>query len=326
MICPWQIYLTYGDPQILKNQFGSMKKWVDYITGVTKQPYLWIGGEHFGDWLGLDAPQGSYKGSTREDFIATVFYAHSIDLVVKAGKVLGENVSAYEELYGKVVENFRKTFSDYRTQTEYTLAVWFGMEEDAQSAADELAKLIKEDGCRLQTGFMGTPYLLHVLSRYGHTELAYTLLLRREYPSWLYAVQKGATTVWEHWDGIMEDGSMWSADMNSFNHYAYGAVADWLYEEAAGIRQTEDSAGFSGIRIEPKPDRRLEWLEAVIDTRQGTVRSGWKWTGERIRYEIETPVRTQIMIDGRSRIVEPGRYVLWSGTQMCKEPLQVTCI
>lgn len=326
VICPWQIYLTYGDPQILKNQFGSMKKWVDYITGVTKQPYLWIGGEHFGDWLGLDAPQGSYKGSTREDFIATVFYAHSIDLVVKAGKVLGENVSAYEELYGKVVENFRKTFSDYRTQTEYTLAVWFGMEEDAQSAADELAKLIKEDGCRLQTGFMGTPYLLHVLSRYGHTELAYTLLLRREYPSWLYAVQKGATTVWEHWDGIMEDGSMWSADMNSFNHYAYGAVADWLYEEVAGIRQTEDSAGFSGIRIEPKPDRSLEWLEAVIDTRQGTVRSGWKWTGERVRYEIETPVRTQIMIDGRSRIVGPGRYVLWSGTQMCEEPLQVTCI
>lgn len=316
VICPWQIYLTYGNPQILKNQFSSMKKWVDYITGATKQPYLWTGGEHFGDWLGLDAPEGSYKGSTREDFIATVFYAHSIELVVKAGKVLGGDVSVYEGLYGKVVENFRKTFPDYRTQTEYALAIWFGMEGDAQGAADELAKLIKKDGCRLRTGFIGTPYLLHVLSRYGHTELAYTLLLRKEYPSWLYSVQKGATTVWEHWDGIMEDGSMWSTDMNSFNHYAYGAVADWLYEESAGIRQAEGSAGFSGIIIEPKPDRRLEWLEASINTRRGLVRSGWKWMGEEIRYEIETPVRAQIIIDGKSRLAGPGKYVLWSGTQV----------
>lgn len=314
-ICPWQIYLTYGDPQILKNQFGSMKKWVDYITGATEQQYLWTGGEHFGDWLGLDAPEGSYKGSTREDFIATVFYAYSASLVVKAGKVLGEDVSAYEELYGKIVENFRKAFPDYRTQTEYTLAVLFRMTEDPQGAADELAKLIETDDCRLRTGFIGTPYLLHVLSQYGHTELAYTLLLRREYPSWLYPVKKGATTIWEHWDGIMEDGGMWSTDMNSFNHYAYGAVADWLYEEAAGIRQAEGSAGFSGIRIEPKADRRLDWLEASIDTRRGTVRSGWKWIGKELRYEIETPVRTEVVIDGMSRTVEAGRYTFWGGNR-----------
>ena len=114
---------------------------------------------------------------------------------------------------------------------------------------------MKKDGCQLRTGFVGTPFLLHVLSSYGHADLAYTLLLRREYPSWLYPVTKGATTIWEHWDGIMEDGGFWSADMNSFNHYAYGSVADWIYEEAAGIRPLEP--GFAQAQVAPKPDRRL---------------------------------------------------------------------
>lgn len=309
LICPWQIYRTYGDSQILKDQFHSMKQWVDYITDVTETPFLWTGGEHFGDWLGLDAPSGSYKGSTREDFIATVFYAYSVSLFVKAGRVLGEDMSGYEDLQEDIVETFRKTYTDYRTQTEYTLAAWFQMAEDPQHTADELATMIQKNGCQLQTGFIGTPYLLHVLSQYGHTELAYSLILRTEYPSWLYSVKKGATTIWEHWDGIREDGAMWSSDMNSFNHYAYGAVADWLYEEAAGIRQPKDSAGFSKVRIEPKPDRRLQWLEASIDTRHGRIRSRWDWNGESIHYEIETSVQAEIIINGRHTIVEPGTYI-----------------
>ena len=131
------------------------------------------------------------------------------------------------------METFRRTFTDYRTQTEHVLAVHFNLAEDPAKTADALADMVVSCGSRLQTGFVGTPYLLHVLSSYGHTDLAYTLLLRTEYPSWLYPVTKGATTVWEHWDGIMENGDFWSTDMNSFNHYAYGAVADWVYEEAA---------------------------------------------------------------------------------------------
>lgn len=310
-ICPWQIYLTYGDEEVLSEQFDSMKKWVDYITGVTKDTYLWTGGEHFGDWLGLDAPVGSYKGSSREDFIASAFYAYSARLVIKAGKVLGKDVASYEALYENILNTFRSTYPEYHTQTEYILAVWFELAEDLQKSADELAEMIKADGCQMRTGFVGTPYILHVLSRYGHTELAYTLLMRKEYPSWLYAVDKGATTIWEHWDGIMENGEFWSTDMNSFNHYAYGAVADWVYEEAAGIHVTEDAPGFERVHFEPKADKRLEWLEASIDTRKGLVKSGWTWQEDGIKYEITTPVHARIVIGGRETEVEPGRYTFW---------------
>ena len=282
-ICPWQIYLTYGDKEILRQQFDCMKKYIGFITNSTKDPYLWTGGEHYEDWLGLDAPVGSYKGSSRADFIASAFYAYSTSLVVKAGRVLGEDVSEYERLYQGIVDTFRKTFTDYRTQTEHVLAVHFGLAEEPQKTADALAEMIKACGSKLQTGFVGTPYLLHVLSSYGHTELAYTLLLRTEYPSWLYPVTKGATTVWEHWDGIMENGDFWSTDMNSFNHYAYGAVADWVYEAAAGIQTVEDAPGFARVKIAPQPDSRLDWLEASIETRKGSVRSLWTQEEGRIR-------------------------------------------
>lgn len=274
-ICPWQIYLTYGDKEILRQQFDCMKKYIGFITNSTKDPYLWTGGEHYEDWLGLDAPVGSYKGSSRADFIASAFYAYSTSLVVKAGRVLGEDISEYERLYQGIVDTFRKTFTDYRTQTEHVLAVHFGLAEDPQKTADALAEMIKACGSKLQTGFVGTPYLLHVLSSYGHTELAYTLLLRTEYPSWLYPVTKGATTVWEHWDGIMENGDFWSTDMNSFNHYAYGAVADWVYEAAAGIQTVEDAPGFARVKIAPQPDSRLDWLEASIEQgKEPSVPSG----------------------------------------------------
>ena len=312
-ICPWQIYMTYGNPAILRQQFECMKKYVGFITNSTKDAYLWTGGTHYEDWLGLDAPVGSYKGSSRADFIASAFYAHSTSLVVKAGKVLGEDVSEYEALYDNIMKTFRQTFTDYRTQTELVLAVHFGLAEDLQKTADQLAEKVIADGKKLQTGFVGTPYLLHVLSSYGHTDLAYTLLLRTEYPSWLYPVTKGATTIWEHWDGIMENGDFWSTDMNSFNHYAYGAVADWVYEEAAGIQPAEP--GFAKIRIAPKPDERLEWLEASLETRHGLVRSAWSHIEEngrrKVRYEIITPSPTVIVIDGKEREVEAGEYTFW---------------
>lgn len=311
-ICPWQIYLTYGDKEILRQQFDCMKKYIGFITNSTKDPYLWTGGEHYEDWLGLDAPVGSYKGSSRADFIASAFYAYSTSLVVKAGRVLGEDVSEYERLYQGIVDTFRKTFTDYRTQTEHVLAVHFGLAEDPQKTADALAEMIKACGSKLQTGFVGTPYLLHVLSGYGHTELAYTLLLRTEYPSWLYPVTKGATTVWEHWDGIMENGDFWSTDMNSFNHYAYGAVADWVYEAAAGIQTVEDAPGFARVKIAPQPDSRLDWLEASIETRKGTVRSLWKQEEGRIRYEITTPSPAEIVIAGKTMEVEAGDYIFYS--------------
>ena len=312
VICPWEIYLAYGNPQILKNQFDCMKGWIDYITSSTKTPYLWTGGTHYGDWLGLDAPSGSYKGSTREDFIASAFYAHSTELLIKAGHVLGKDMADYEALYEKIIAAFRAAFPTYGTQSECVLAAHFHLTEHPQSAADQLAKMVKEAGNQLQTGFVGTPYLLHVLSDYGYAELAYTLLLRKEYPSWLYPVTKGATTIWEHWDGIMEDGGFWSADMNSFNHYAYGSVADWVYQKAAGIHTTEDAPGYAFIRFAPVPDARLSWLTASLQTRHGLVESGWRQEDGKWRYEITTPVDAEICIDKNTQKVAAGHYIFYS--------------
>lgn len=312
-ICPWQVYLAYGNQEILASQYDSMRMWVEFITGVTKDPYLWTGyPRHFGDWLGLDSPVGSYQGSTRLDFIASAFYLYSTEIVIKCGKILGRDVARYEDLYENILKTFRKTYPEYLTQTECVLAVKFGIAEDRQATADQLAKMIADCGMHFQTGFVGTPYLLHILSDYGYTELAYTLLLRREYPSWLYQVTKGATTIWEHWDGIMENGEFWSTDMNSFNHYAYGSVTDWVYTVACGIQTVEDAPGYAKAKIAPHPDTRLDWLSAELDTRHGHITSKWIKTDGMWRYEITTPVETEIVIDGKSQTVNPGSYLFFS--------------
>ncbi|MBQ7841692.1 MAG: family 78 glycoside hydrolase catalytic domain [Lachnospiraceae bacterium] len=312
VICPWALYLAYGNPEILSAQYECMKKWVSYITTHTTTEYLWTGGTHFGDWLGLDAPVGSYKGSTRADFIASAFYANAVMLVIKAGKVLGKDVSDYEVLYEKIVAAFRQAYPAYTTQTECVLAAHFKLAPDCQAAADLLAAMVKNCGTKLQTGFVGTPYLLHVLSDYGYTKLAYDLLLRTEYPSWLYPVTKGATTIWEHWDGIMENGDFWSADMNSFNHYAYGAVADWVYCQAAGINTIEEHPGYEKVKIAPLPDKRLDWLEASLKTYHGQIRSRWQKQEDQWRYEIDTPVDAVVVIDGTEYQVGKGSYVFYS--------------
>ena len=311
-ICPWQVYLAFGNKQILKNQYQSMKKWIDYITSTTTTKYLWTGGTHYGDWLGLDAPSGSYKGSSNEDFIASAFYAYSTSLVIQAGTVLGEDISALSTLYENIVNTFQKTWPTYHTQTECVLAAHFKLAKNCQAAADQLADMVRACGTKLQTGFVGTPYLLHVLSDYGHTDLAWDLLLRTKYPSWLYPITKGATTIWEHWDGIMEDGSFWSKDMNSYNHYAYGSVADWVYGVAAGILPRKDAPGYAKVTIAPHPDKRLDWLRAELDTRHGHISSFWTKEDDSWRYEITVPVEADIVIDGVCHSVKAGSYCFYS--------------
>ena len=312
LICPWQIYQTYGDPSVLEEQFDSMRKWVDYITASTATPDLWTGHFHFGDWLGLDAPSGSYKGSSMDDFIASAFYAHSTELLIKAGERLGKDMASYRAQLERTITAFRRTFQTYRTQTEHVLAVHFGLAEDPRKTANALSEMVIADGIQLRTGFVGTPYLLHVLSDYGHADLAWSLLLRQDYPGWLYSVRKGATTVWEHWDGMRDDGSFWSTDMNSFNHYAYGAAADWVFEKAAGIRHAEDAPGFSELLYEPHPDARIGFLTAELETRHGKIRAAWYFEGNSVRYDLETPVQAQVRLSDRRLIVAPGSYTFWS--------------
>ena len=304
-ICPWEVYLAYGNKQVLENQFESMCKWIDYISTHTTTPYLWTGGTHYGDWLGLDAPSGSYKGSSSENLIASAFYARSVELTIKAAEVLQKDAAELKELYENIKQTFQKAFKEYRTQTECVLAAHFKLAEDPQKAADQLAEKVREAG-HLETGFVGTPYLLHVLSDYGYSELAYDLLLKDTYPSWLYPVTKGATTVWEHWDGIMENGDFWSADMNSFNHYAYGSVCDWIYTKAAGIQTMEEAPGYQKIRIAPIPDARLDWLKVSVETRAGLVVSNWKKQEDMWRFEMTVPTEAEVVINGKTMQIQRG--------------------
>lgn len=307
-ICPWQLYWTYGELEFLADQFDSMKAWVDYVTSATTTPHLWTGGNHYADWLGLDSPPGSYKGATDEDLIATAFYAHSTDLLARTGKILGYDMRAYEELYENIRAAFRREYgARLDTQTAKVLAIHFHLTDEPREIGDALARQIIDCGTRLQTGFLGTAYLLHALSETGHTDLAWSLLLRREYPSWLYEVEHGATTVWEHWDSIREDGSFWSDAMNSFNHYAYGAVADWVYGVACGIQPAKP--GFAEVVIAPHPDERVTSMSAKIDTRHGEISCSWRHTEGRVRYEIATCVPTEIHIGDKTYHVNSGRCI-----------------
>ncbi len=292
VICPWEIYRTYGDKAVLEEQFDSMKAWIDWMRERSENGRR-SGGSHFGDWLGLDSPEGSYKGSTPEDLIATAYYKYSTELFIKAAHALGRDVAEYENIPAEAAKAFRREYMENgrvknATQTACVLALYFDITDDRAATAAQLNELVKRAG-HLETGFVGTPYLLHALSDNGYAGTAYDLLLRREYPSWLYPISKGATTVWEHWDGIKPDGTMWSTDMNSFNHYAYGAVADWMYGAAAGINSDPDRPGFEHIIFRPVTDRRLDFVKASIDTRRGTVASEWRRENGRIKYIFTVP-------------------------------------
>lgn len=313
VICPWEIYRTYGDKKILEDQFDSMKAWIDWMRERSENGRR-SGGSHFGDWLGLDSPEGSYKGATPEDLIATAYYKYSTELFIKAAHALGRDVAEYENIPAEAAAAFRREYMENgrvknATQTACVLALYFDITDDRAATATQLNELVKRAG-HLETGFVGTPYLLHALSDNGYAETAYDLLLRREYPSWLYPISKGATTIWEHWDGIKPDGTMWSTDMNSFNHYAYGAVADWMYGAAAGINSDPDRPGFEHIIFRPVTDRRLDFVKASIDTRRGTVASEWRRENGRIKYIFTVPEGccASVIIGGEKHEVGAGTH------------------
>ncbi len=309
-ICPWQMYLTYGDKDILVDMFPAICSWVDYITNTTTTKGLWTGKWQFGDWLELTAPFGGEKGETRDDLVASAYYAYSTNLLCKIGKILGKDVASYKKLYSLIVETFKKTYADnFKTQTEYVLALYFDLTDNKALVADALAKKIISDGNKMQTGFVGTPYLLHALSDNGYTDLAYDLLLRREYPSWLYPITKGATTMWEHWDGILPNGELWDKKMNSYNHYAYGAVADWMYGVCAGIKTVESAPGFEEIYFCPKPTDKIDSFSAKIDTAYGLVSSRWWHENNAVKYEIVTPSSAKAFINGKEYNLAPGKYL-----------------
>ena len=329
-IIPWTLYQIYGDKQILADNFDMMCRWVDYMHADGPEEYLWLGAPHFGDWLAMDAGGDTYEGATSKNFIGSAFYAYSAKLVVMAGEILGRDVTAYRELAQKVLAAFREkymkdgmavmatdpegsrdTVRSAQTQTGISLILQFGLctEAEREPLAKRLEELIGEFGGRMCTGFIGTPYLLHALSSNGRADVAYQLLFNEDNPSWLYSVNHGATTIWEHWNGIKEDGSFWSTDMNSFNHYAYGAVGDWLYGVAAGIQPTK--AGFEEITLAPVPDRRMGYVDCALDTLRGRVESHWYYRDGALHFEFSIPrgvTANVILPNGAEHRVSGGIY------------------
>ncbi|CAM3803864.1 alpha-L-rhamnosidase [Cohnella lubricantis] len=318
VICPWTMYLTYGDKRLLAEQYDSMKAWVEYIRSQGDQEYLWNTGFHFGDWLGLDAKENSYVGATPRELIATAFYAHSTRLLRDAAVVLGyaEEVRRYSELLERVKQAFRDEFVTPAgrvaapTQTAHALALMFGLVEGAakERAARDLNELVVQNEYHLTTGFVGTPYLCHVLSEHGYHDTSVKLLLQQSYPSWLYSITQGATTIWEHWDGIKPDGSFWSDDMNSYNHYAYGAIGEWLYRTVAGLDLDESGPAFKRIRIEPRfADGELMSARASLITPYGRAESSWRIENGKTKLAVEVPVNAAAQVLLRGAALEDVR-------------------
>ena len=292
-ILPWNVYEFYGDISILEQQFESMCAWVDYIKHIDDASggkRLWTEGEHFGDWLALDASDPvSRKGGTPEDFIASAFYCYSAGLVAKAARVLRrtEQAVTYEHLSDEIklaIQNEYFTATGrlaVPTQTGYVLALFMDLIPAAhrERVKNDLIARLTKDKSHLRTGFVGTPYLCRVLSNIGANDLAYTLLLNEDYPSWLYAINLGATTIWERWNSINLDGSISSTGMNSLNHYAYGSIVEWMYRDMCGLNPSsgEDGVvGFRYARIAPKPDKSLQWAKAHYRSAAGAYESGWR--------------------------------------------------
>lgn len=286
-IIPWNMYLVYGDKEVLANQYPSMKAWVDFMVSKSKDD-LWNTGFHFGDWL-FYRPNDDNDGRsavTDKYLIAQCFYAHSTQLLINAAHVLGNKGD--EDKYKDILKSVKKAFmKEYVTpggrlisgsQTAYVLALNFDMlpEDLRPQAADFLVNNIVSYGDHLTTGFLGTPYLCHVLTRFGHTDMAYRLLMQETYPSWLYPVKMGATTIWERWDGIKQDGTFQTTDMNSFNHYAYGAIGDWMYRVTAGLDNDDSAAGYKKVIIAPQPGGKITHAAAKLETLYGLTVSDWK--------------------------------------------------
>ncbi len=208
-------------------------------------------------------------------------------------------------MHARIVEAFNKEFVTANGriaapfQTAHVLALYFQLlpEQKQQRAIEDLVKLIENnDGC-MTTGFVGTPYICLALSRYGRNDLAYQLALNRKFPSWLYSVEQGATTIWEHWDGIKPDGTFWSEQMNSFNHYAYGSIGEWLFRVVAGIDIEPSQPGFKYIRIQPMPDPSLTYVNATYNSLYGEIRSSWSYEeSNRFRIQVTLPANTKATI------------------------------
>lgn len=303
VIIPWTVYQSYGDKRILRDQYSSMKGWVDYMAAESGEDYLWNDNRHWhwGDWLAYDANNPAYNGSvTEKDLIATAYAYYSTTLFCKIATVLDkpEDVKIYSEQAANIKRAFIKEYITpngrlvSHTQTAYAMALSFDLipEHLIEKSAAYFAQDVKKFG-HLTTGFLGTPLLCTTLSKIGRDDLAFMLLNRKEFPSWLYPITMGATTIWERWDTQRPDGTIIEG-MNSFNHYSYGAIGEWLYTHVGGLRIDSEKPGYKHIIFDPHPGGGLTSVKTEFKSLYGDILSNWKINDGQFSYEIQIPANT----------------------------------
>lgn len=315
VLIPWNIYLHYGSKTLLAETYSGMKAWVDAqrrkeeaVGGL----HLIKDGFHFADWLALDNKDPNPFGATDPLYIASVYYFKDTIIVAKAAEVLGyqEESEEYKQLADAILAAIRQTYFDEKglckckTQTGLAIAIIFGLSTVPMEEGRELCQLVLDNQTHLNTGFVGTTMLCPALTETGFHKLAVDLLLKEDYPSWLYSINLGATTIWERWDSVLKDGTMNPEGMNSLNHYSYGSIEAWMYKYVCGFYLNEDYVGFKKIKIEPHPDIRLGFTKGRIETVSGSYVSEWKYDEKKkVQYHIEVPFA------GEAEVVLPeGKY------------------
>jgi alpha-L-rhamnosidase len=327
VIVPWTVYLSYGDTRILERQYTSMKGWVDYMARRAGESYFWNNDFTFGDWLAFATTRSDYPGATTDkDLISQAYFARSTDLLQRTAIVLGNTQDA--EKYAALLANVKKVFiAEFvtpngrmasNTQTAYSLALAFDLlpENLRSQAAERLAKDVRMFK-HITTGFLGAPVICPVLGDYGYFDEAFMLLNRKEYPSWLYPITKGATTIWERWDGLKPDGSFQDSGMNSFNHYAYGAIGEWLYRVVAGIEIDPARPGYKHIVIQPHVGGGLTFAKASHQSLYGPVAAGWEIRDGKMEVTVEIPPNTTATVRLPKATIET---VLEQGQPLSKAP------
>jgi len=305
VICPWTIYLSYGDKALLARHFDSLQRFVAFLEKtsiklIRSHPDA-PGFPGYGDWLALDG-SGKTDGGTPKDLIGTAFFANSVQLVARMARVLGRDAEAarLQRLFARVRRAFRRRFLtpdglvSSLTQTGYVLALHFDLAPAAlrPRLLAELVRDIEARGNKLSTGLVSTPYLPQVLSRNGRADVAYKLLHQKQWPGWLYAVTQGATTIWERWDGWTQEKGFQDKGMNSFNHYAYGAIGAWLYAAVAGIDADPEHPGYKHIRLAPQPGGELTSARGTLESPHGKIVSAWETKAGRFEWEVTVPPNT----------------------------------
>ncbi|MGA1836891.1 family 78 glycoside hydrolase catalytic domain [Herbiconiux sp. 11R-BC] len=324
VIVPWVLYQRTGDTGIIQEQFGSMSAWIEQVYTLTHETGLWNEGFQLGDWLDPAAPPDRPDHSATDRYlVATAYLAHSARLVARAASALGD--PAGEERYSGIADKARSAFrrqwvspagrvvSD--TVTALSLAIAFELLEGAESATagERLAALVAAGGYRIQTGFVGTPLVCDALASTGHMDDAYHLVLQRETPSWLWPVSMGATTVWERWDSLLPDGSVNPGEMTSFNHYALGAVVDFLHRRVAGLAPA--APGYSSVRFAPEPGGGLSRASAAHESSFGRYEITWVRDSESLAVEMTVPAAGEAVFVNptdpeRIERIGPGTHVI----------------